>query len=192
LRRDPNGWGSPFESPSEDGAIAFLELSQDLWGQGKAEEARAAARKALERKEDYPEALYFSAKLLADRGQMEDRQEAERLLWRLLGVDALHARGRHLLGCLCFGQGRHQEAFEHLSLASRLEPGNSEALNDLGVVQGTLGMLDDSLTTFLQARARDQENALIWSNGAQVLKALGHIPQAQEWQIRAETAGGGR
>lgn len=175
-----------FSREKDDAAIAFLELAESLAARGKGNEAVEAAQKALACKPDYFEAALALARWLLDRQDSASRLEARAHLQNALALRPNDSKALHLFGRAFAEDSAFDRALEFLRVASLFDPENSEIWNDLGVVQGTLGLLQESLESLEKSRRADANNADAWNNGADILEALGELEQARRWRARAQ------
>ncbi len=82
-------------------------------------------------------------------------QAAEPIYRQILEADPAHAEAYYLLGALCQGVGKHDEAVANLRQAARLKPEHAESHNHLGIALTGIGKQEEAIASFEQAlRAR--------------------------------------
>jgi tetratricopeptide (TPR) repeat protein len=103
--------------------------------------------------------------------------EAERLCRDILAV-ADHFDTRHLLGVLCFQQGRSAEAADVLAAALKSKPGVATAWCNYGLVLQELGRHEEALASYDKALALKPGNVEAMHNRASSLIELKRFPEA--------------
>ncbi len=116
LEKNPSCW------------LARNNLANELFAEGKTEEALAELAAALSARPGDPRILSNLGHALLRTGRIG---EAEQRLREAITADPAFAPARHLLGLLFFEGGRPEEAIREYEEAVRLDPRNGEALNDL-------------------------------------------------------------
>lgn len=110
----------------------------------------------------------------------------------LIKVDsgsATDIRARLLDGEALFSEGRSAEAIECFAEALRLDPSNTEALNDLGVASFRLGASDMAEEFFIKALRLNRRDPDALQNLAEIYSGRGEAANAQKLlSIRAGAA----
>ncbi len=133
LVRNPESW------------IAHHNLASELTARGEPGEALPHARRALELKPDYPEALNNLGDNLARTGSPA---EALPLLERALQLQPRFAQAENTLGVALMGLGRAEEGVRHFQRAIALQPGLAEAHYNLGLAEAQRGDFAAAISRF--------------------------------------------
>ena len=141
-------WSAPQD------AAAHFNLGRSL---GEAGDMRAAAqefRRAIQLKEDYPEAHYFLAlALIADPIDKLDWPQAASECREALKYRPAYPEAMHLLGVALAAQGQRTAAIDQFNQALRLRPKYAEAHLDLGMAYAAAMQTDRAIAEFRQALA---------------------------------------
>jgi len=119
------------ETPIELAAPVF-EKGNDLFNDGKKEEAIAEFKKALAIQADYLPATFNMAIALGDLGRFE---EAEKVLLDVVENDASIVETYNSLGYVYYKQGDFAKAKEHFEKALQLKPDYQQAKTSLDVLK---------------------------------------------------------
>jgi len=125
---------------------------------------RGAQRAALERALQYVQARAWVS--------------AEGLLELLLEEDPASVDALHLLGEVCFAQGRLDEAVRLYDRALAIRPGDAALHYNRGNIQHALGRYEDALRSFDATVARAPDSAVSHYNRGNALRALGRDADA--------------
>jgi tetratricopeptide (TPR) repeat protein len=133
---------------------AHFHLGRSL---GEAGDMRAAAqefRRAIQLKEDYPEAHYFLAlALIADPIDKLDWPQAASECRQALKYRPAYPEAMHLLGVALAAHGERAAAIDQFNQALRLRPKYAEAHLDLGMAYAADMQTDRAIAEFRQALA---------------------------------------
>ncbi len=125
------------------------------------DEAEESYRQAIQVKPDYLPAHENLCRLLPIRGEM------------LAAADAWMNLGNHLLDL-----GKPQEAYVRYRLAFQFKPDDAALLHGLATTLASQGHLEESLSMYRAALAKDLKSALCWTNLGWVLSQLGRLDEA--------------
>ena len=103
---------------------------------------------------------------------------AERLCREILEVTSKHFDARHLLGVLCFQQGRTAEAADMLAAALKINPDAAIAQCHHGLVLQELGRHEEALTSYDKALALKPNFLDALNNRASALIELNRFEEA--------------
>ena len=106
-------------------------------------------------------------------------------LTEVLRMDPRRGAAHGYLGGVLVRQGRTADGVLHFQLAAELQPGNLEALRQLGIVQGQSGLLEAAVATFTRAIDLDPKSARDHYLLGRALAALGQLPAALPHFARA-------
>ena len=107
-----------------------------------------------------------------------DLIEAERLCREILAVMTEHFDARHLLGVLCFQQGRTAEAADVLAAALKSKPDVVTAWCNYGLVLQELGRHEEALASYDKALALKPDYVEALNNRASALIELKRFAEA--------------
>lgn len=158
------------------------DLAVVLAQSGRAEDAEAALRRALELRESYPEAHNNLGLLLGARGRVVD---AERALRRALELREGYPEAHNNLGALLARQGRAAEAESAYRRALDLRPTYPEAHNNLGVLLSRRGQVAEAEAAHRCALALRESYPEAHSNLGVLLAARGGTREAEAEYRRA-------
>lgn len=89
------------------------------------------------------------------------------------------------LGTLCYRAGRLAEAHQYFRAVLEITPGDTSALNELGLVELAFGNRTDARSTFESLLDRDPEHAAAWNNLGLALAGQGQLQEAERAFRRA-------
>jgi protein O-GlcNAc transferase len=104
--------------------------------------------------------------------------EAGQLYADILRIVPADFNARHLLGLVCYQQGRYAEALEHIGGALKLEARSPQALANYGLVLRALGRLDEAVASFDRALALVPKNADTLNKRGNALQEMGRAADA--------------
>lgn len=157
--------------------IAQVRVLQEL---ERLDDARELLDAALQEFPDNLELLYARALVAAEMHRI-DLHEAD--IRRIIRLNPDNAHAYNALGYTLADQtDRHQEAFELISHAIRLQPDNPFILDSMGWVQFRLGRLDEA-EVFLRRAHALRRDAVIAAHLGEVLWVSGRRNEANEiWE----------
>lgn len=161
----------------DDVAVLYLEL-------GRAREAAAHFRRALELRPESSAAHYNLATALLVLGALD---EAIREFERALALDPEYANAHNNLGHALAARGRREDAQAHYREVVRLQPDHAEARNNLGYLLLDEGRLDEATVLFEEALARRPTYVEAHYNLGRARRAQGRHRAAVEAFTRALT-----
>ena len=88
-------------------------------------------------------------------------------------------------GRAALARGDRQLALECFTRMVERDPGNVAALNNRGLLLGSLGQIEPALACFRQSLQIDQDNVVALVNGGIALAHLGQSSSALDWYARA-------
>lgn len=112
-------------------ALPYFEDGNQLYNEGRKEEAIEKYRKALEIQPDYIPAKYNLGVTLGD---LDRYKEAEIILREVIKADAGHAEALNSLGFILNKQGDFAEAIKHYRKAIKIRPKYAQPHFNLGMV----------------------------------------------------------
>jgi protein O-mannosyl-transferase len=190
--------------------LAYNNLGNYWYQQGRFDEAATAYRKSLETNPERDEVLNNLGLALARQGTIQEamacfeaalriQPDHEGVLRNLAealrqsgttdeatrqfieAVKQSDAAAAHCnLGLALTRAGRFEEADVHLRLALRLKPDYADTQNNLGILLGLQGRLDDAMGHFLEAIRLEPSNTAARNNLAAALAARNRFPEAIE------------
>lgn len=98
-----------------------------------------------------------------------------------------NARAHYLKGIALENTGRLDEAVAAYSECLKLEPNNSDALNNRAVVYGKLNLLNEAIADLEQTVEMNDSDSLAWTNLGLAYHSLGKYDDAVEKYIKAES-----
>lgn len=110
---------------------------------------------------------------------------AERLLTEVLRMDPRRGTAHAHLGGVFLQRGLVAEGLRHFQIAADLQPGNLDAIRQLGIAQGQSRQLDAAVATFKRAIALNPSSARDHYLLARALAAMGQLPAALPYFARA-------
>ncbi|MEX2202160.1 MAG: tetratricopeptide repeat protein [Dongiaceae bacterium] len=156
---------------------------------GRHREAAALCDRALATQPDDVRLLHLRAVVALALG---DRNTAERLLRRLVAIDAGDAQAQQNLGAVLAGATRLEEAVQRFEIAASLNPDDPGMLANFGRALRQLGRLDDAETRFRHAIALRPERGDAWHGLGQIALArddpagaIAHLRTAAEREPRS-------
>ena len=173
----------------------YLAISGLYLQSGRAPEAVAAARKALElapaERPDMVEAALITLSSAQERAG--DPRGSEESLRRILSRDPENATALNNLGYFLVERNeRLTEALEMIQRAVRANPTNSSFLDSLGWAYFKLGKLDEAERHLMDAARRNNQSAAIQEHLGDVYQKRGKTEQAREaWQKALSLAAAG-
>ena len=170
LELDPNHHDARF-------ALAGVQAAE-----GMHEEAANNYRTVLKFREDVPEVYVAYAELLM---QMDNFEEAERILWQAVSISPENAPALRALGGALLRRNEYREALEAFSRASKEEPEDARTWLMIGVVRGRLGDRAGAISAlekalFLEPAMAEahQELATVFVMQGDVGAAIDHFQRA--------------
>lgn len=170
LARHPGSW------------VAHHNLAAELAARGAPAEALPHARRALELKPDFPEALNNVADNLARTGRAA---EALPLLERALHLQPRYARAENTRGVALVQLGRTDEAVRSFRRATELEPGLAEAHYNLGLAEAGRGAFAAAIPHFAATVRLRPDHAGAELNWGVALALSNRLPEARPHFERA-------
>jgi predicted O-linked N-acetylglucosamine transferase (SPINDLY family) len=160
-----------------------------LFRAGRRQEAAALCDRALASEPDNARLLHLRAVIALAVG---DSVAAERLLRRLVAIDAGDAQAQQNLGAVLAGGARLDEAVQHFEIATRLNPDDAGMLANFGRALRQLGRLDEAEARFRRAIALAPERGDPWHGLGQIALtrddpagAIEHLRTASEREPRS-------
>ena len=117
-----------------------LNLSKDLYEQGRYEEALEMARVAAAKRPDFSKAKANLGEALNALGRSE---EAETHLRRAIALNPQEENAHLNLGAALYKQGRYEEALEVTLVAIEQRPNHASAHHNLGLILKELGRFEE-------------------------------------------------
>jgi Flp pilus assembly protein TadD len=142
---------------------------------GQRAQAVAAYRLALERRADFPPALFFMAQVLDQAGQAG---EAEAAMRTLVKVDPKHVSGRETLAALLSRRGAHDEATQVLHDGLTLA-GDARLHAALGAVAAKAGRSQDAESAYREALKVDPDSPVALYGLAALLLPAQRLAEAR-------------
>ena len=156
-------------------ARAHNNLANDLFKQGKVEEALRHLSEALRIRPDYAEAHTSLGIVLASQGKLDEAVAHHSEAIRLNpGYPAAHNN----LALALSRQGRLDQAIVHYSEAVRLEPNSQQAHYNLGNALAEQGKLEEAIAHYREAIRLNPNYALAHNNLGIALASQGKIEEA--------------
>jgi tetratricopeptide (TPR) repeat protein len=160
----------------------WANLAQALMAEHRADEAIAAARRALAVDPSFADAHVHLGHALAERREW---REAEAHYAEAVRLNPRSAEAHNNWGALLADQKRYAEAEPHYVEALRLEPGYAEAKNNLGVAVMQRGDYARAAALFDEAIRLSPAYAEPYSNLGNLLTRQGKAAEAVERYVRA-------
>jgi len=113
-------------------AAPHFEKGNDLFNEGKKEEAIIHFKKALDVQSDYLPATFNLAICLGD---LQRYDEAEQILQEVINKDASILESYNSLGFIYYKKGDFTKAKENFQKILELDPNNAKAKNSLGILE---------------------------------------------------------
>jgi Flp pilus assembly protein TadD len=192
-------WGSPRQSPlslssgellagktaeatdeATDEAKGPLALARLSERRGQTEQAEQLYRKMIERFPDNPLPYHRLGVMRSKAGKWE---EAETFFQQALALDPSNPDVLADLGYLCYLRSMPEQAEEYLRRALEIEPNHTKSCNNLAILLGEQGHLEECLALLRRAGSEAQAQ----SNLAFVLAQRGELDRAIEAYSRALT-----
>jgi len=104
--------------------------------------------------------------------------EAEKIYCDLLAKAPQHFDLLHMLGVVCWQQGRGQEGLGYLDRALAIQPQNAPAYSNRGNILRDLGRFDEALQSCTRAIELDPRFSVAYCNRATVFLAMGRHVEA--------------
>jgi len=162
------------------------------------QEAQTLARKAYEARQYEQSALYFAtaitacganSPLLLALGQAhllgQHPAEALATLDRIPASDSEYPAALKVKAKALYFLHRDSEAVDALKKAASQTPEDAEVPYDLGRIYYQLGRHADAAAAFRQATTLDPQAYKAWDNLGLAMEALGNVPQAQQYYLKA-------
>jgi tetratricopeptide (TPR) repeat protein len=172
------------EKAREDPVASFM-LGVELISEGQytrgADELERFVRLAPKhvRAMDAREAL---GRVYAINGNLE---RATTYLNEVLAADPRRGSAHGFLGGVLIQQGRRAEGVREFQIAADVQPGNADALRQLGIAQGQTGQLEAAIGTFKRAIELNPRSARDHYLLGRALAAFGQLPAAVPYFARA-------
>jgi tetratricopeptide (TPR) repeat protein len=154
---------------------AMTGLARSLTFEGKAEEAREWAQKALALNPNSYQALYELGFLESNR----DRKRAIEYYSRAVAIQPSYAALQRDLGTLLLQEANFAESAKHLEKATELGLVDSSILNSLGLAYGRTQRLEKAVEAYKKALALSPEAAEIHLNLATAYDRMHRATQAK-------------
>ncbi len=165
-----------------DFAAAYKNLGIALQGQGKADEAAACYRRAVQLSPNDADAHNLLADALRDQGKLADAVACYR---RALELKPDFPEACNNLGIALKDQGQLAAAVACYRRALELRPDFPEACNNLGIALKDQGQLDDAVAAYRRALELRPDYAAAHNNLGVVLSAQGRPDEAVACYRRA-------
>ena len=162
------------------------------------QEAQTLARKAYEARQYEQSALYFAtaitacganSPLLLALGQAhllgQHPAEALATLDRIPASDSEYPAALKVKAKALYFLHRDSEAVDALKKAASQTPEDAEVPYDLGRIYYQLGRHADAAAAFRQATTLDPQAYKAWDNLGLAMEALGNVPQARQYYLKA-------
>jgi len=162
--------------------LAYNNLGNMLFRQGKFPEAIGYYKRALELNPDYAEVHDNMGVVLFRQGEV---QKAIEHYEQALRLDPHLAEAHNNLGLVLFQQGRATEAISHYEQALSLNPHLAEAHNNLGNALGQQGRITEAIQHFEQALSLNPRAVDAHKNLGNALAQQGRLPEATEYYEQA-------
>lgn len=163
LARNPGSW------------VAHHNLAAELTARGQPAEALPHARRAVELKPDFPEALNNLADNLTRTGAAA---EAVPLLQRALEAQPRYAQAENNLGIALMRLGRGEEGMRHFQRAVELQPRLAEAHYNLGLAQADRGNFAAAIVHFAETVRWRPDHVGAELNWGVALAVSNRVPEA--------------
>ena len=154
-----------------------LNLSKDLYEQGRYEEALEMARVAIAKRPDFSRANANLGEALNALGRSE---EAEKHLRRAIALNPQEENAHLNLGAALYKQGRYEEVLEVTHVAIEQRPNHALAYYNLGVVLRKLGRFEEAEKHFRRAIALDLSHTEALHELAKIRLEQQHYDEALE------------
>jgi predicted O-linked N-acetylglucosamine transferase (SPINDLY family) len=151
------------------------DLGNELYGQGRINEAVAAYRDAVRIKPDHAEAHCNLGNALKQRGDLNEAVDAYRTA---IANKPNYAKAYYNLGLALREHGKRDQAVDAWRRAVVLDPNMAEAHSDLGVALQELGRLDEAIAAYRQAIRIKPDYDRAHHNLGIALKEQGKIGEA--------------
>ena len=181
-----NGSLNPLEGSSGQGgdlllkeraAVHEIERGDRLKAAGDLGGALAAYDSALEKKEDYVEAIIVRASILVEQGEPE---VAVGSLERLVQIDPGSARAWNYLGLVQYQSEQWDKSSTSFEKALNLDSSSVEVLVNLAVLQWEQGAANEALDNLERAAAIEPSNRDVIINTALIYAQVGNNSAAIE------------
>jgi Flp pilus assembly protein TadD len=170
LANNPHSW------------VAHHNLGSELTARGALDEALPHARRAVELKPDFPEALNNLADNLTHTGRAA---EALPLLERALQLQPRYAQAENNLGIALVTLGRAEEGIRHFQRAILLQPGLAEAHHNLGLAEAERGNFAAAIPHFAETVRLRPDHAGAELHWGVALAVSNRLPEARSHFERA-------
>src|SRR6267142_1772918 len=168
------GAARPLRSePSDRGPS--LDRARNLQQRGYLPEAETFCREILERSPRNADAMNLIGILCAQRGDLGSALE---WIGKAVGVDSQNAAYRFNFGKILLQLGRTREACGALERAASLDPGYTEAHNELGLALGEAGSFDAAEAAFRKALSLEPDYWAAHNNLGLLLHRVGRDEEA--------------
>jgi protein O-mannosyl-transferase len=168
---------------SPDRAWPYLSYGVDLAeNPDKIPEAVSYIQKAIEKRPDFPEALFAMG---VARTNQNRPAEAMAYYRKALSLDSNFKKAHIELGLALVSSGDLSGAAEHFSKAVMLDPEDARAQGSLANVLCELGRPAEAIPHYLAALTMEPENALVYNNLANAYVRLGELKKAVQFYARA-------
>lgn len=161
---------------AQDDADLHQGLADALRRTGRADEAEASARRAVELEPANTAFLVTLAAVQHARRQLDD---AASTLRRVVELDPDHLDARYDLGDMLYRRHRYAEAIACYQEVLARKPDHANALRHLGLSQFRLGRLDAAIASLEQARSLDPTHANTLCDLGGVMHRAGKLSQAR-------------
>ncbi len=168
---------------SPDRAWPYLSYGVDMAeNQEKIEEAVFYIQKAMEKRPDFPEALFAMGVARANQNRTAEAMDYYRKALSL----SPHFKKAHIeLGLALVSIGDLKGAAEHFSQAVLLDPEDARAQGSLGNVLSQMGRPAEAIPHYLAALQMEPQNAMVYNNLANAYVRLGELEKAVQFYGRA-------
>jgi len=156
-------------------AIAYYNLGNALYKQGKLEEAIAAYHQTIQLNPTLAPAYYNLGIALYKQGKLEEAIAAYR---QAIQLDPKDAAAYYNLGIALKAQGKLEEAIAAYRQAIQLDPKFAFAYNNLGVALYDQGKLEEAIAAYRQAIQLDPKDAVPYNGLGNALSDQGKLEDA--------------
>jgi tetratricopeptide (TPR) repeat protein len=128
--------------------VAYLNLGDVLFQNGKVDEAITNFQQALQIRPDYAEASYDLGNALLQKGKID---EAIARYQQTLLIKPDYAKAHNNLGTALFQKGKVDEAIAHYQQALLINPDDANAHNNLGNALRQKGNIEEAIVQYQKA-----------------------------------------
>ena len=155
--------------------VAYSDLGNVLFKEGKWDEARTLFQKAVEIDPTYVDARYNLGNAFFQRGQWN---EAVEQFQKVVEMDPHYARAHNNLGIIFVQKGQMEEAVAQYQQASEMDPNYAEPHNNLGTVLLQRGQIDEAVAQFQKALKINPRDVVAYNDLGEAFLKKGELDSA--------------